>query len=84
MPLYHLMKNQKKKQVKFTLRPPKAIQKGEYQVKAAATVNGKSFDSTVQEISYDHIGTFYYQYPAAINTVAFELLKPASLKSGVH
>ncbi|TDL86647.1 hypothetical protein E2R55_21345 [Vibrio vulnificus] len=70
------------KQVKFTLRPPKAIQKGEYQVKAAATVNGKTFDSTIQEISYDHIGTFYYQYPAAINTVAFELLKPASLKVG--
>ncbi|MEK4067891.1 NEW3 domain-containing protein [Peribacillus sp. FSL R5-0717] len=70
------------KQVKFTLRPPKAIQNGEYQVKAAATVNGKTFDSTIQEISYDHIGTFYYQYPAAINTVAFELLKPASLKVG--
>ncbi|WP_309247757.1 hypothetical protein [Peribacillus frigoritolerans] len=47
-----------------------------------ATVNGKTFDSTIQEISYDHIGTFYYQYPAAINTVAFELLKPASLKVG--
>ncbi|MBT2647298.1 PIG-L family deacetylase [Bacillus sp. ISL-34] len=70
------------KQVKFTLRPPKAIQNGEYQVKAAATVNGKTFDTTIQEISYDHIGTFYYQYPAAINTVAFELLKPASLKVG--
>ncbi|MFJ7471020.1 NEW3 domain-containing protein [Peribacillus frigoritolerans] len=70
------------KQVKFTLRPPKAIENGEYQVKAVATVNGKSFDSTVQEISYDHIGTFYYQYPAVINTVAFELLKPASLKVG--
>ncbi|MFF2458409.1 NEW3 domain-containing protein [Peribacillus simplex] len=70
------------KQVKFTLRPPKAIQNGEYQVKAAATVNGKTFDSTIQEISYNHIGTFYYQYPAAIDTVAFELLKPASLKVG--
>ncbi|MET3319468.1 UNVERIFIED_ORG: LmbE family N-acetylglucosaminyl deacetylase [Peribacillus simplex] len=70
------------KQVKFTLIPPKTIQNGEYQLKAEATVNGKTFDSTIQEISYDHIGTFYYQYPAAINTVAFELLMPASLKVG--
>ncbi|MEY9865227.1 LmbE family N-acetylglucosaminyl deacetylase/uncharacterized cupredoxin-like copper-binding protein [Peribacillus sp. B2I2] len=70
------------KQVKFTLTPPKAIQNGEFQVKAVATVNGKTFDSTIQEISYDHIGTFYYRYPAAINTVAFELLMPASLKVG--
>ncbi|CAH0251168.1 Mycothiol S-conjugate amidase [Peribacillus sp. Bi96] len=70
------------KQVKFTLTPPKTIQNGEYQVKAFASVNGKTFDSTIQEISYDHIGTFYYQYPSAINTVAFELLMPASLKVG--
>ncbi|MFD9627667.1 NEW3 domain-containing protein [Peribacillus muralis] len=70
------------KQVKFTLTPPKTIQNGDYHVKAVAAVNGKNFDSTIQEISYDHIGTFYYQYPAQINTVAFELLMPTSLKVG--
>lgn len=76
------MRKSEEKQVKFTLTPPKTIQDGEYSLTAQATVNGKTFNSTIQEISYDHIGTFYYQYPAAINTVAFELLKPASLKVG--
>ncbi|WP_340372734.1 NEW3 domain-containing protein [Peribacillus sp. FSL E2-0218] len=70
------------KQVTFTLTPPKTIQNGDYQIKASATVHGKTFKSTIQEISYDHIGTFYYQYPAAIDTAAFELLMPASLKVG--
>lgn len=75
-------KKSEEKQVKFVLTPPKTIKDGQYQIKAVATVNGKTFNSTIQEISYDHIGTFYYQYPAAINTVAFELLKPDSLKVG--
>ncbi|WP_326929547.1 NEW3 domain-containing protein [Bacillus cihuensis] len=75
-------KKLEEKQVNFTLTPPKSIQDGEYNLSAQATVNGKTFNSTIQEISYDHIGTFYYQYKAAINTVAFELLKPTSLKVG--
>ncbi|MGE6377730.1 NEW3 domain-containing protein [Peribacillus muralis] len=75
-------KKSEEKQVKFILTPPKTIQNGDYQIKAVATVHGKDFDSTIQEISYDHIGTFYYQYPAAINTAAFELSMPDSLKVG--
>ncbi|WP_026089138.1 MULTISPECIES: PIG-L family deacetylase [Bacillus] len=70
------------KQVKFILTPPPTVKNDEYEIKAFATVNGKTFQSTIQEISYDHIGTFYYQYPANINAVAFELLKPDSLKVG--
>jgi LmbE family N-acetylglucosaminyl deacetylase len=70
------------KEVAFTLSPPKGIQSGDFKIDAEVAVNGKTFNSTIQEISYDHIGTFYYQYPAKVNGVAFELLTNDNLKVG--
>ncbi|MFF2447849.1 NEW3 domain-containing protein [Neobacillus sp. NPDC058068] len=70
------------KAVNFTLTPPKDIKDGDFKINAEAAVNGKTFNSTVQTINYDHIGTFYYEYPAQVNGVAFELLKNDNLKIG--
>ncbi|WP_308128863.1 NEW3 domain-containing protein [Bacillus sp. sid0103] len=70
------------KEVSFNLIPPANIQKGKFTVAAEAKVNGKAFKSTIQEIKYDHIGQFYYEYPAKINGVAFELQKNDNLKIG--
>ncbi|MFJ7637959.1 NEW3 domain-containing protein [Peribacillus sp. NPDC097225] len=75
-------KHAEEKSVKFKLVPPSDIKEGSKKISAEAHVNGKAFSSTIQEIHYDHIGTFYYQYPAQVNTVAFELLKPDNLKIG--
>jgi LmbE family N-acetylglucosaminyl deacetylase len=70
------------KEVTFTLVPPRDIQDGKFDIEVIASVKGKLYNSTIQEISYDHIGTFYYQYPSNIYGVAFELLKPDDLKIG--
>ncbi len=70
------------KEVNFKLIPPTDIQAGDFNVVAEAAVNGKTFNSTIQEISYDHIGQFYYEYPAKVNGVAFELQKDDNLKIG--
>ncbi|MDQ0862322.1 PIG-L family deacetylase [Bacillus sp. V2I10] len=70
------------KEVAFKLIPPKDITEDEFDIGAKAVANGKTYNSTIQEISYDHIGTFYYQYPAQIDGVAFELLQQPNLKIG--
>ncbi|WP_026581438.1 NEW3 domain-containing protein [Bacillus sp. J33] len=70
------------KEVAFTLNPPADINEGDFKLTAQAVVNGETFDSTIQEIQYDHIGKFYYLYPAQVNGVAFELLAPEGLKVG--
>lgn len=70
------------KEVAFTLTPPEGIKSGDFKIDAEVAVNGETFNSTIQEISYDHIGTFYYQYPAQVNGVAFELLTNDNLKVG--
>jgi LmbE family N-acetylglucosaminyl deacetylase len=70
------------KELAFKLIPPKDITEEEFDIGAVAIVNGKTYDTTIQEISYNHIGTFYYQYPAQIDGVAFELLQQPDLKIG--
>lgn len=70
------------KEVVFKLIPSKDITEGEFDIGAEAVANGKTYNTTIQEISYDHIGTFYYQYPAQIDGVAFELLQQPDLKIG--
>ncbi|MDQ0218080.1 hypothetical protein ELQ35_01340 [Peribacillus cavernae] len=75
-------KQLEEKSVTFKLKPPRNIQAGDFKIGATAMVNEKTLDSTIQEISYDHIGTFYYQYPAELNVAAFVLLKPDKLKIG--
>jgi hypothetical protein len=75
-------KQAEEKAVQFTLSPPNDIKAGDFSIEASAKTGGKVFTSTIQEISYDHIGDFYYQYDAQVNGVAFELLKPEGLKVG--
>ncbi|GAA0343277.1 PIG-L family deacetylase [Bacillus carboniphilus] len=70
------------KEVSFTITPPDDIEEGDFVIEAVATADGKSFNTTVQEILYDHIKDMYYLYPSVINGVAFELLKPDNLKIG--
>ncbi|SFC51646.1 NPCBM-associated, NEW3 domain of alpha-galactosidase [Bacillus sp. OV322] len=68
--------------VTFKLSPPAGIKAGDYSIDAIAERNGQKLGSTIQEISYNHIGTFYYQYPAKLKAVAFELNKPKNLNVG--
>ncbi|MFK4996924.1 hypothetical protein ACI2OX_03355 [Bacillus sp. N9] len=62
--------------------PPSDIEDGNFTIEAKAVANGRTFETTVQEIHYDHIGTFYYLYPSEINGVAFELVSDPHLKIG--
>ncbi|PAE44318.1 NEW3 domain-containing protein [Bacillus sp. 7884-1] len=70
------------KEVSFTLVPPSTVDDGNFTIAAIAEADGKTFDTTVQEIKYDHINDSYFMYPSNINGVAFELLKPDNLKVG--
>ncbi|RDU37001.1 hypothetical protein DRW41_09925 [Neobacillus piezotolerans] len=75
-------KKLEEKEVAFKLVPPADVKEGNFEIDAVAEVNGKTVGSTIQEISYGHIGTFYYEYPAKVNGVAFELLVNRDLKIG--
>ncbi|MFJ5761976.1 NEW3 domain-containing protein [Neobacillus sp. NPDC093182] len=70
------------KEVSFTLVPPSTVAEGNFAIGAVAASDGKTFDTTVQEIKYDHINDAFFMYPSTINGVAFELLKPDNLKVG--
>lgn len=80
--IVNFTKKLEEKEVSFKLVPPADVKEGPFEVDATAKVNGRTVDSTIQEISYGHIGTFYYQYPAKVNGVAFELLTNPDLKIG--
>ncbi|AVR00256.1 hypothetical protein OBCHQ24_14985 [Oceanobacillus iheyensis] len=69
-------------EVVFYINPPSDIEDGDYSFDVVANAEGKTYNTTVQEIKYDHINDSYYQYPSTVNTVAFELLKPDNLKVG--
>ncbi|MFC3039844.1 NEW3 domain-containing protein [Virgibacillus xinjiangensis] len=68
--------------VTFQVSPPQDLQAEELSLTAQAEADGEVYDTTVQEIKYDHINDAYLQYPATIDTVAFELLMPEGLKVG--
>lgn len=78
----HLTDHKEKKSADFVLHPPAEFEEGDFKVEAHANVDGKTLGTTVQEINYSHIGTFYYLYDAAINGVSFELLTPEGMKVG--
>ncbi|MFD1168248.1 NEW3 domain-containing protein [Oceanobacillus caeni] len=69
-------------EVSFTLTPPSNIEEGEINMETIAEANGKQYNTTIQEISYDHIRNSYYAYKSVIDGEAFELLKPEKLKVG--
>ncbi|MFT4416340.1 NEW3 domain-containing protein [Fredinandcohnia humi] len=70
------------KVVSFTLIPPVTVAEGNFTIEAIADAEGQSFNTTVQEIKYEHINDSYFLYPSTINGIAFELLKPDNLKVG--
>jgi LmbE family N-acetylglucosaminyl deacetylase len=70
------------KEITFKLLPPPHVKEGEFIIHAIAESQGKRYDTTVQEISYDHIKNSYYLYPSNVNGVAFELLMADHLKIG--
>src|SRR5699024_3982478 len=69
-------------QVEFSIIPPKDIDGGEFDIHIKAAADGKEYDSTIQEISYDHINHEYFEFPANVHVTSFELLKPNNLKIG--
>ncbi|NGP45462.1 hypothetical protein G4V62_11015 [Bacillaceae bacterium SIJ1] len=69
-------------EVSFKVSPPSHITSGTFAVKAMAESKNEVFNTSVQEIVYEHIDDAYYQYPATIEGVAFELQKPDTLKIG--
>ena len=70
------------KEVTFAVNPPSEIEEGDFSFDAVVQSNGKRFDTTVQEIRYDHINDSYFQSPSTVNTIAFELLTEDNLKIG--
>ncbi|MCF6410074.1 NEW3 domain-containing protein [Pseudalkalibacillus salsuginis] len=74
--------DEKVKKVSFSVTPPEGIKKGKLEIQPVASVEGKQINTTVQEITYDHIGTFYYLREAAVDGVAFDLNYPEDLKIG--
>lgn len=77
------LKNRLDEQIaEFKITPPKNIEEGDFSIGAIAESDNEKYDTSVQEISYDHINDAYFQYPATVNVSAFELLKPDSLKIG--
>lgn len=66
----------------FKVTPPADIEEGETSIGVIASSGGKDYDTSVQEISYDHIKDSYYSYSSAMDVVSFELDKPESLKIG--
>ncbi|HLS59904.1 MAG TPA: NEW3 domain-containing protein, partial [Virgibacillus sp.] len=69
-------------QVEFSLIPPQNIEDGEFDIMVNATSNGKEYDTSIQEITYDHINNEYFGEAAQIHAISFELLKPNDLKVG--
>lgn len=68
--------------VTFDVIPPEDIQEGDFNIHAKANFKGKELASTIQEIHYDHVSDSYFEYPAKVNGVAFELNTVKGLKLG--
>lgn len=69
-------------EVAFTLNPPSTVAEGDFIIEAVADADGKAYNTTIQEIKYNHINDSYLLYPSTLKGVAFELLKPENLKVG--
>lgn len=69
-------------QVEFSITPPDNIEEGDFDIDVHAESDGKQYNTTIQEIAYDHINDEYFEYPSQVHAVSFELLKPDDLKVG--
>src|SRR5699024_9127315 len=68
--------------VEFSIIPPENVEEGDFNINVKASVDGKDYDATIQEISYDHINHEYFEYPAEVHVTSFELLMPDNFKIG--
>jgi len=69
-------------QIEFSITPPENVNEGDFDIGINATSNGKQYTAAIQEIMYDHIDNEYFEYPAQVHAVSFELLKPDNLNVG--
>src|SRR5699024_2174473 len=53
-----------------------------FDIAITAESGDESYDTTIQEMDYDHINNEYFAYPAQVEAVSFELLKLDDLKIG--
>ena len=75
--------NNQNKTANFTITPPANLKdENRYTIKAKATSAKMVSDQTVQVISYDHIGTTYYLYDAAVTVQSAKVILPEGLKVG--
>lgn len=77
-----LTERNEEKTVSFTLIPPAHIEAGETWIRAFATTNLGVFSQSIQEITYPHIGTTYFEYEAGLKATAFDLAVPQTLRIG--
>ncbi|WP_226037438.1 PIG-L family deacetylase [Aquibacillus saliphilus] len=71
------------KDVSFSVTPPDELVDNEaFELTPTATIDGKEMSTSVQEISYDHIGTFYYLNSSSIEGMAFNLQFDQDLNVG--
>ncbi|QGH33798.1 hypothetical protein GI584_07095 [Gracilibacillus salitolerans] len=71
------------KEVSFTVTPPEELVDNEaFDLTPTAVVDGKELATSIQVISYDHIGTFYHLESSSVEGVAFDLQFDQDLKVG--
>ncbi len=79
--LFFLEKKGEKTAVEFNLTIPPNFKRGNYEIKAEASVGNEKFTQTMHTISYPHIQTHRYYTDAKTNFNLFDL-KVASLRVG--
>ncbi len=70
------------KAIEFSVKAPKSVKPGKFNIAAVAKENGKDSSRTVQVITYPHLGTTYYVKPANLAIEAFDLKVANDLKVG--
>ncbi|PTX64623.1 alpha-galactosidase-like protein [Melghirimyces profundicolus] len=70
------------KKLTFRVTAPKGVQSGRHSIDFTAEVGGRRFQSQVQPISYDHIGTSYLLTKSRLPVQAFSLKMAEGLKVG--
>src|SRR5699024_5774759 len=69
-----------REKVKCSIIPHENDEEGDFNINVKASVDGKDYDATIQEISYDHINHEYFEYPPEVHVTTFELLMPDNFK----
>ncbi|QTN00716.1 hypothetical protein ERJ70_16335 [Sediminibacillus dalangtanensis] len=75
-------KGETEKTVTFSIEPPEDLTDKPFVITPTAEVDGKLLQKQVQEIAYEHIGTFYNIQNADLNGLALNLEFPQDLQVG--